>query len=96
MKTIYNILALSLTITLLFSCNEDEISNNHQRHLLAVAIDGQVGNPDIPGTLEEDNTTTITTYKELDFSNLALDIVVSPGATVSPNSGTSRRFYIEW
>ncbi len=93
MKNIYNILSVCVLFATIFSCTPvDDITNNNQRHLLAVAIDGQIGRPELPSKLESTNTTSITTYKSLDFSNLALDIVVSPGATVSPASGQAVDF----
>ncbi len=76
---------------IVFSCTEDEYISN-QRQILAVKVDGQIGMADVPTSMEVNDTVKILVTESVDISNLAPNIVISPGAKINPASGQAVDF----
>ncbi len=94
MKNIYKSLFIFLIITsLLASCSPPELEASNERRILEISANGQIGRAKLPTALEQ-RTTAEVLFREgsADFSKLMLNIVISPGATITPDPNTPLDF----
>jgi len=79
---------LLITVAVFNGCNKlpDADVASNERQILWVSAEGQVGMTEMPNKLALDvnNTIRLMVRPDVDITDLAVEIAVSPGATISP------------
>lgn len=83
-------LFLCLTIQLFASCIQDEAPNAEADIISCTLAEGQLKRP----AIIENDRISLVLDKESDLSKLAPIFELTPGATISPKSGTERNFLL--